>query len=101
LRLDDEIIDIGCGASLLIDNLIGLGYQKMTAVDHSEAAITKLKNISLWHDRAVLHFLVEEEERQTYKKILTGTVRGDRLCNYCRIFTGRRQEMQRFGCPSL
>jgi len=100
---DDEIIDVGCGASLLIDNLIDEGYGKITAVDISEAAIKKLKkrlgddkaskvrwiiddlasptelinlkNISLWHDRAVLHFLTDESDRNSYRKILKNAVR--------------------------
>jgi SAM-dependent methyltransferase len=103
LQFDDEIIDIGCGASLLIDNLVNLGYQKIIAVDLSETALahlknrlgkqkaaqvrwiienltsprelTNLRNMSLWHDRAVLHFLVHECDRQTYRKILFSSVK--------------------------
>lgn len=99
LNIEDRIIDVGCGASTLIDNLIDLGYKNIFAVDLSESAINQLKNrlgdkraskvrwivddltspseisklkdIALWHDRAVLHFLVNEHDRQTYRKILT------------------------------
>ncbi len=103
LRIDDTIIDVGCGASLLIDNLIKEGYKSIIAVDLSENAINKLKqrlgkqksaeiqwiiddvsnpktiinlkNIDLWHDRAVLHFLVNEKDRQTYKNALNRLVK--------------------------
>lgn len=103
LRKDEEIIDVGCGASLLIDNLINEGFRKITATDISKNAIGKLKkrlgkekasqvrwivddltspkeltnlnNISLWHDRAVLHFLTKVSDRQIYRKILTGAVK--------------------------
>ncbi len=103
LEPGDKIIDIGCGASLLIDNLIKEGYKNIIAVDLSENAINKLKhrlgkeisseikwivddvtrpksiiklkNITLWHDRAVLHFLVNEKDKETYKYALTSLVK--------------------------
>lgn len=103
LNLDDKIIDVGCGASLLIENLINKGHNNIIAVDLSEIALNKLKrrldekqsskvnwvvedisnpksnlnikNVSLWHDRAVLHFLIEKKDRQTYKNVLTKIVK--------------------------
>ena len=79
---EQSIIDIGCGASLLVDNLISQGYTNITLLDLSEMAFSKIKkrlgnkgNIPLydnndisteikfqtpfdiWHDRAVFHFL--------------------------------------------
>ncbi|MBR9682372.1 MAG: class I SAM-dependent methyltransferase [Candidatus Aenigmarchaeota archaeon] len=89
----DKILDVGSGASTLIDNLISRGYKNIIATDISIEALEKLKqrlgddaqlvkwivddlahpkhlndlkDITIWHDRAVLHFLTEESERQTY-----------------------------------
>lgn len=85
------IIDVGGGASTLVDDLLSEGYQHITVLDLSEAAlaaarsrlgerasgvrwlagdITKLElplhAFDLWHDRAVFHFLTTREERETY-----------------------------------
>ncbi len=87
------IVDVGSGASTLIPQLLAQGYQSIHAVDisrvaldqakarlgslsdqvnwinedilHSEATLG-LKNIAIWHDRAVFHFLCTEEQRRTY-----------------------------------
>lgn len=92
------IIDIGSGASTLIANLLELGYQNLYAVDISDVALEKAKallikeqadqvhwlveditnpstvlqiqNVAVWHDRAVFHFLTEEQHRHTYHSLL-------------------------------
>jgi EEF1A lysine methyltransferase 2 len=92
------IIDIGSGASVLIDDLLQEGYQQIYAADLSSAALEKSKqrlgnvkaervtwiiddvtsakeiqkfeNLQLWHDRAVFHFLLEEQQKQSYIKLL-------------------------------
>ena len=86
-----EIIDIGGGTSTLVDDLIGHGYQNVTVLDLSAGAIDRAKDrlgpraaeaswivgdvteISLprhrfdfWHDRAVFHFLIDEDSRHRY-----------------------------------
>lgn len=85
-----KIIDIGGGDSFLVDHLVELGFQDITVLDISEAAIerakyrlgVKAKNVTwivedvinfkptekydFWHDRAVFHFLTEEQEIKTY-----------------------------------
>jgi ubiquinone/menaquinone biosynthesis C-methylase UbiE len=94
LPLNAPILDVGVGTSILIDHLVDSGYTDITAVDISAQAIEKLKarlgneksnrvqwlvddiahpkkinqlkDIALWHDRAVLHFLHDHEERQTF-----------------------------------
>jgi len=99
------ILDVGAGATTLIDYLISDGYTNITAADISEAAIGKLKerlgeeksalvkwivddisqpehisqlrDVALWHDRAVLHFLLEESQRQTYFSTLKKVVKKD------------------------
>ena len=103
LGQDDPIIDIGAGETTLIEHLLRIGFRQVTAVDISEVALTKLrqrlgkekaayvqwivdditcpvklshlKNMALWHDRAVLHFLLEEEERSAYFTTLRSIVR--------------------------
>ena len=91
---EDRIIDIGGGASTLVDNLLSLGYgnisvldislnaiklakkrlqQKAEQVEWIEADITSFKSsntFSLWHDRAVFHFLTSVEDQQKYVNIL-------------------------------
>ena len=85
-----SVIDVGGGASRLPDALLEAGYQDVTALDVSEAALTTsrerlgamAKNVAwiasdvttweptrhfdVWHDRAVLHFLTEATDRTAY-----------------------------------
>lgn len=85
------IIDVGCGASRLIDNLLAAGFNNITALDLSQSALAASKKrlkakaetitwlvgdvlttdfataqFSIWHDRAVFHFLVNSEQQQAY-----------------------------------
>jgi SAM-dependent methyltransferase len=85
------IIDVGAGASVLVDNLLAAGYQDLSVLDLSEAALgisrdrlgtdsAKVKWIradvlraqfdegayAVWHDRAVFHFLTDATDRQAY-----------------------------------
>ena len=88
--LTAKIIDIGGGDSLLVDNLLNLGYQDVTVLDISKAALNKAKQrlgeraanvkwiaadaaafeptekYDFWHDRAAFHFLTEEQEIENY-----------------------------------
>ena len=90
LDKDSRVIDVGAGDSKLVDNLLGLGFKNITALDISSNALKKskkrLKNraddikwvvsdlrefetedrYDLWHDRAVLHFLTKEEDINRY-----------------------------------
>ncbi len=103
LASEDPILDVGVGASTLIDCLIEKGFQNLYAADISEIALDKLKarlgeekagrvswivdditkparltqlsGIALWHDRALLHFLTQDEHRQIYKRTLVNAVR--------------------------
>ncbi len=88
-----SIIDVGGGASTLVDDLLASGYGHLTVLDLSGAAIATAKarlghaairvswfeaNIlsaelpagayDVWHDRAVFHFLTTDEERYVYVK---------------------------------
>ena len=89
-----KIIDVGAGASKLADNLLALGFRNITALDVSLNALNESKKrlgdrtnnvkwivsdlrefetndrYGLWHDRAVLHFLTEEEDIKRYKELV-------------------------------
>lgn len=84
------IIDVGGGASTLVDHLLDRGYTQLTVLDLAAAALQQAQDrlgtradqvewrvddvvsfrpqrrYSLWHDRAVLHFLVDADQRQQY-----------------------------------
>ena len=96
---DAAIIDIGGGASRLVDALLDDGYSNLTVLDLSEAALSASRNrigpraesvkwvaadvttwqpseqYDLWHDRAAFHFLTEEDDRQAYVSRLTTALR--------------------------
>ena len=89
-----KIIDVGAGASKLADNLLALGFRNITALDVSLNALNNSKKrlgdrannvkwivsdlrefktnerYDLWHDRAVLHFLTEEEDITRYIELV-------------------------------
>lgn len=85
------IVDVGAGQSTLVDDLLELGYERITALDISQTALEGLKErvgqlgsamqwicgdvteallpegaFDLWHDRAVFHFLTEVGQRRAY-----------------------------------
>ena len=81
-----RIIDVGAGATTLIDTLVENGYD-VTVLDISTEALRILSNrhgtnlqyingdlskelelgqFEIWHDRAVLHFLLNQEDRERY-----------------------------------
>jgi ubiquinone/menaquinone biosynthesis C-methylase UbiE len=89
--LDASIIDVGGGASTLVDDLLALGYTNLTVLDLSAAALAAARQrlggkasgvrwieaditranlpdreFDIWHDRAVFHFLTSPEERSAY-----------------------------------
>jgi len=99
---DESILDVGAGASTFIDYLINQGFKNVIATDISETALNKLKerlgkkasivrwivdditrpihirdlrDIAVWHDRAVLHFLLEEKQQQTYLSTLKKVIK--------------------------
>lgn len=97
---DAAIIDVGGGASTLVDNLVGAGFSNLTVLDMSlaalavakarlgtnsssihwvEADITTVdlakKNYEVWHDRAVFHFLTTKEDRQAYLDLVQQSVK--------------------------
>jgi SAM-dependent methyltransferase len=100
LEPDAPVIDVGGGASTLIDDLLAAGYSAITVLDIAEPALALLKArlgdkgaavnwlcgditnlelpenaFALWHDRAVFHFLTEVPDRELYKRNLTRALR--------------------------
>ena len=89
-----QIIDVGGGESNLVDHLLALGYQNVSVLDISENAISRCKQrlgekgkdvqwivsditkfqtgtkFDIWHDRAVFHFLTDEDSISAYKRNL-------------------------------
>lgn len=88
------IIDVGGGASTLVDDLLKENYHNLTVLDLSDTALNAAKNrlgvleskiqwieaditqvnlpaahYDIWHDRAVFHFLTLPEERLAYVKL--------------------------------
>jgi len=92
--LDAPVIDIGAGASTLVDKLCERGYKNISVLDVSAAALAHSKSrlaqeanrvnwyeedvtrfrppqrYALWHDRAVFHFLTGRADRQRYINVL-------------------------------
>jgi len=90
LPADAPIIDIGGGASRLVDRLLDLGYSRLTVLDLAAPALHHAQErlgirsrdvrwldadvlehqfehpYALWHDRAVFHFLTEPADRDRY-----------------------------------
>jgi SAM-dependent methyltransferase len=93
------IIDIGGGASVLSDQLLDAGFGDVTVLDISERALRLIKDrlgaraaevhwivsdvlawtparaYDIWHDRAVFHFLIDENERGAYRSVLAKGLR--------------------------
>lgn len=95
-----SIMDAGGGASTLVDDLLALGYQGITVLDISEAALNvaqerlgemgncvrwigadllacdlRAESFDIWHDRAVFHFLTEPADRLTYVRQVQRSLR--------------------------
>jgi SAM-dependent methyltransferase len=94
MAADTPIIDVGGGASLLVDFLLEEGYRDITVLDLSGIALKKARcrlgeqasrvewieqditcfeaerKYGLWHDRALFHFLTHANERKKYIQAL-------------------------------
>ncbi|PCJ89197.1 MAG: SAM-dependent methyltransferase [Thiotrichaceae bacterium] len=96
-----HIIDIGGGASTLVDCLLDANYQNISVLDIAHSAIEQAKlrlgrrankvnwiqsditqfsptlTFDIWHDRAVFHFLCDEDDRSNYVRVLTHALKPD------------------------
>ncbi len=98
---DAAVIDVGAGWSTLVDHLVERGYRDLMAIDLSATALRTVRDrlgpagdavvlevadvldfrpgrkFALWHDRAVFHFLTEQDERDDYRSSLARCLRPD------------------------
>ena len=96
-----KIIDVGSGRSKLLKSLIDIGYNNLTYIDISEAALKKSKEFledqsnkvkwiaedilnfkteekfDIWHDRAVFHFLTEQNQIKKYVDLVSKNISND------------------------
>jgi trans-aconitate methyltransferase len=94
----DAIIDIGGGASTLVDHLIDDGFTDVTVLDVASTSLEQAqerlgkraadvawvvsdvtafrptRTWQLWHDRAALHFLTDARDRARYVEVLKATL---------------------------
>lgn len=98
LQKDSPLIDIGGGASTLVDALCKDGYAAVTVLDVSAGALAVARDrlgdrasevqwveadvteyeapqrVQLWHDRAVFHFLTDGTDRARYVRTLRRSI---------------------------
>ena len=103
LSKTSKIIDVGGGDGMLVDHLLQSGYTNLTVLDVSDKAIERAKlrlgekadlvtwicsdvtefepegTYDLWHDRACFHFLTEKEEVAAYRKVVTKSLKMQRV----------------------
>jgi trans-aconitate methyltransferase len=88
------LVDVGGGAARLVDHLLANGWSDLTVLDISDVALNEARTrvgpnphvewiaqdlltwrptrrFDAWHDRAVFHFLVDEDDRQQYRTVLS------------------------------
>lgn len=94
----DALIDVGGGASRLVDHLLAEGYSDLTVLDIATTALERartrlgaaasrvewltadvtawrpVRRYGLWHDRAVFHFLTEPAQRDAYREALAASL---------------------------
>jgi 2-polyprenyl-3-methyl-5-hydroxy-6-metoxy-1,4-benzoquinol methylase len=90
LKPDRSVIDVGGGASVLVDRLLSEGARDVTVLDVAESALQLSRDrlgsagdkvtwlvqdvldwhpsrtYDIWHDRAVFHFLTNSDDRARY-----------------------------------
>jgi SAM-dependent methyltransferase len=93
-----RMIDVGGGASVLVDRLLDLPFERIAVLDISEAALSKARSrlgeraprvkwivaditeaeslgtFDVWHDRAVFHFLTDAADQRKYVQLARRTV---------------------------
>jgi SAM-dependent methyltransferase len=92
---DSRILDVGAGASRLVDGLLDSGYRAITVLDIAESALAVARDrlgarsafvtwqhgdvrhvdlpggsVDVWHDRAAFHFLTSPEDVAAYRAVL-------------------------------
>lgn len=90
---DAAIVDVGAGASRLVDCLLEQGFHRITVLDLSNAALARSRarlpddapvewvvtNVldwqpsgpfNVWHDRAAFHFLTDTADQEAYLRVM-------------------------------
>lgn len=96
-RVPGSVVDVGAGASLLVDRLLESGRDDVTLLDVSAEALAVTRRrldedapvryvvdnvldwqpgrtFDVWHDRAVFHFLTRDDERERYVRTANAAV---------------------------
>ncbi len=94
-RPTEPVVDVGAGESPLGERLLDRGFHDVTLLDVSEAALAAVRRhlgervsyvaadvrvwrptrtYGAWHDRAVFHFLTEEDDQERYVEAATAAV---------------------------
>jgi len=98
--LDSKVIDVGGGASTLVDDLLRNGFKNISVLDLSASALAvarkrlgvagdgvtwiagDIRTVNLpdqtydtWHDRAVFHFLTDPADRSAYVRQVMKSVK--------------------------
>ena len=99
---EGNIIDVGAGASTLVDDLLAKGFEHVTVLDISSDAIRSAKSrlggcankitwlegdinkvtlphhfYDVWYDRALFHFLTSKQDRQRYVEQARRSLKGN------------------------
>lgn len=91
-----SVVDVGGGASRLVDRLLEAGYRDVTVVDLSQQALNAAhqrigeapvawvvtdvrdwqpdRTFDVWHDRAAYHFLTDPDDQQQYWHLVRESV---------------------------
>ena len=100
LPADAPIVDVGGGASRLVDALVDVGHRDVTVLDVAGSALQEAasrigpaagvhwvttdvltwqpeRRVRLWHDRAVFHFLTDDGAQSHYVSLAAATVEPD------------------------
>jgi len=100
LTVDAAIIDVGGGASTIVDRLLARGHEDVTVLDVSARALAAARRrigataavswvhadlltwrperrYDLWHDRAAFHVVVDPADRVRYRAPLLGALASD------------------------
>ena len=91
--IDAAIVDVGAGASRLVDCLLEQGFRRITVLDLSDTALAKARarlsddvpvdwvmanvldwqpsvHFDVWHDRAAFHFLTDAPDQDAYLRVM-------------------------------
>lgn len=95
----NSLVDVGAGASRLVDVLLRRGFRDLTVLDVSDTGLAQTRNrlgadaqlvtwvvadlldwvpvrrFDVWHDRAVLHFITDPQGIENYRHVLSTAIR--------------------------